>query len=81
MSIESLLIPWTDLPTALAVSRAHLARLRAAGKFGPAVLRSGRKLLVRRDELERWVAAGMPDSATWRAMEAASGRRTTRIVG
>jgi hypothetical protein len=69
-----LLIPWNDVPHVLSVSRAHLARLRVAGKFGPTVLRSGRKLLVRREELERWVSAGMPDARTWVAMEA-SGKR------
>jgi hypothetical protein len=79
--VEPLLIPFADVPAALAFSRAHLARLRVAGKFGPAVLRSGRKLLVRRDELERWIQAGMPDAATWRAMEAAAGRRAARVVG
>jgi hypothetical protein len=77
----SLLVAWTAVPTLLAMSRAHLARLRVAGKFGPAVLRCGRKLLVRRAELARWVDAGMPDAATWRAMEAAAGRRTVRAVG
>jgi hypothetical protein len=78
--ITPLLIPLIDVPRVLAFSRAHLARLRAAGKFGPTVLRSGRKLLVRREELERWVAAGMPDAANWRAMEAATARRTAYVV-
>jgi hypothetical protein len=74
-AFKALLIAWSDLPPVLALSRAHLARLRASGKFGPAVLRSGRKLLVRRDELERWIQAGMPDSRAWLAMEAAARRR------
>lgn len=80
--VESpLLIPLTDVPRVLSISRAHLARLRSAGRFAPAVLRLGRKLLVRRDELERWIASGMVDTATWRALEAASGRRSARVVG
>ena len=70
-----LLIPWTDLPTILAMSRAHLARLRVAGKFGPKIHRSGRKLLVIRAELERWVIAGMPDACEWAAIQASAGRR------
>jgi hypothetical protein len=77
---SSLLIPLTDVPSALAISRAHLARLRAAGRFGPAVLRLGRRLLVRRDELAAWVADGMPDSRTWAAMQAAASRRTARVI-
>jgi hypothetical protein len=64
-----LLIPLTDVPRLMSVSRAHLARMRAAGRFAVTVLHSGRKLLVRRDELERWIAAGMPDTALWRPME------------
>jgi hypothetical protein len=70
-----LLIPLADVPSALTISRAHLARLRASAKFGPAVLRLGRRLLVRRDELTRWVDAGLPDATSWRAMEAAGRRR------
>ncbi len=73
-----LLIPLASVPRALAISRADLARLRAAGRFGPAVLRLGRRLLVRRDELERWVQAGIPDRRMWIAIQA-SGRR--RVVG
>lgn len=72
-----LLIPWNDVPRALSISRAHLARMRVAGKFGPTVLRAGRKLLIRADELRRWVDANMPDRPTWIAMEA-TGRRHTR---
>jgi hypothetical protein len=81
MSADPLLIPLTDVPKVLSISRAHLARMRAGGRFAPAVLRLGRKLLVRRDELERWVEAGMVDVPTWRAMEAAMRRRGTRFVG
>ena len=80
MADEPLLIPLTDVPPVLAISRAHLARLRVANKFGPAVLRSGRKLLVRRSELIEWVNAGMPDRALWLAMQAAAGRRSARVV-
>jgi hypothetical protein len=74
-----LLIPWTDLPRVLCVSRATLARMKVSGKFGPSILRAGRKLLIRRSELESWVAAGLPDAATWAAMQA-TGRRWPRAV-
>jgi hypothetical protein len=73
-AVTPLLLPLAYVPQALSISRAHLARLRTAGRFGPAVLRLGRRLLVRRDELSRWVESGMPDARTWAAMRA-SGRR------
>jgi hypothetical protein len=70
-----LLIPLAKVPPILGFSRAHLARLRVRGAFGPEVLRAGRKLLVRADELRRWVNANMPDRRAWLAMEAAGRRR------
>lgn len=70
-----LLVPLAEVPQLLGVSRAHLARVRAAGHFGPAVLRLGRRLLVRRDELARWVLAGLPGVREWAAMQAAAARR------
>jgi hypothetical protein len=77
---EPLLIAMTDVPRVLSISRSTLAVLRAAGRFGPSVLRAGRKLLVRRDELCRWVEAGMPPANEWAAMQASADRRA-RIVG
>src|SRR5262249_20312929 len=74
-----LTVALTKVPRILDMSRAHLARLRAAGRFGPAVLRAGRKLLVRREELERWVAAGMPPANEWAAMQASEGRRLKAV--
>lgn len=76
---EPLLIPWSELPRILAWSRAHLARMRVNGTFGPTVLRAGRKLLVRRAELESWVAAGLPDAKTWQAMRDAGQRRPRAV--
>jgi hypothetical protein len=77
--MKPLLTALTDVPAALSWSRAHLARMRVAGKFGPEVLRAGRKLLVRTQELEDWVAAGLPPANVWRAMRAADSRR--RAIG
>lgn len=71
---EALLIPLADVPAVLSISRAHLARLRAGARFGPKVLRAGRKLLVRVEELRRWVDCDMPDARTWAAMQASSRR-------
>jgi hypothetical protein len=49
--------------------------MRVRGAFGPEVIRAGRKLLVRADELRRWVDAGMPNRSTWIAMQGASRRQ------
>jgi hypothetical protein len=73
--VEPLLVQWNSLPHILAVSRASLARMRVRGAFGPEVLRAGRRLLVRVDELRRWVDAGMPNRATWIAMQGPGRRR------
>jgi len=73
--LEPLLIPWNNLPPVLCLSRASLARMRVRGAFGPEVIRAGRKLLVRADELRRWVDAGMPNRSTWIAMQGASRRQ------
>jgi hypothetical protein len=75
---EPLYVAWNAVPHLLASSRAHLARMRAAGKFGPEVIRWGRKLLVRRSELIAWAESGMPDAATWRAMQATRRRLPVR---
>jgi excisionase family DNA binding protein len=75
---KPLLIPDVEAAALLGVSRAHLHRLRAAGKFGPPAIRLGRKVVYEREAIERWVRAGCPDSATWRAMEAQ--RRRLRVV-
>ncbi len=92
---EPLLLPLAHVPATLGISRPHLARLRVRGAFGPAVLRLGRRLLVRRAELQAWVQAGMPPANEWaaciaaagrrgpapEAMKAATGRRSARAVG
>jgi predicted DNA-binding transcriptional regulator AlpA len=59
----------------LAVSRSHFFTLKAAGKIGPQPIRLGRAVRYRRDELERWIAAGCPDAATWKAMQMMEGGR------
>jgi len=54
--------------------------LLAAGKIGPPSVRLGRKRLWRRAEIVSWVEAGLPDAATWQAMQASAARRM-RVVG
>ena len=76
--LEALLIPDTAAAALLGISRAHLHRLRAAGRF-PEAIRLGRALRFDRTELIAWAEARCPDLATWRAMRAA-GRRWPRAV-
>ncbi len=75
---EPLLIPAPAVAALLGISRAHIHRLRAAGKF-PDAIRLGRALRFDRAELTAWAAAKCPDLQTWRAMQAA-GRRWPRAV-
>jgi hypothetical protein len=71
---EALLVPLAAVPTLLGCSRAHVARMRVSGKFGPEVIRWGRKLLVRRSELLAWADSGLVDARTWEAMKSQRGR-------
>jgi excisionase family DNA binding protein len=73
-SPEPLLLPDTEAAALLGISRAHLHRLRAAGKFIESI-RLGRKLLFDREELVAWKDARCPALANWRAMRAQSRRR------
>jgi hypothetical protein len=73
--IEPLLICDRDAAALAGISRAHLHRLRAAGKWGPKCVRLGRKLLYRRAEEILWIESGCPDAQTWAAMTAARQRR------
>ena len=72
---DALLIPDTVAAALAGISRAHLHRLRAAGKIGPAPIRLGRALRFDRAEWVAWIGAKCPDAPTWRAMRAAEGRR------
>ena len=69
-SDASLLIKDVEVCRFAGIGRATFHRLRAAGKIGPQPVRLGRAVRYRRDEVLRWIAAGCPDSASWRAMEA-----------
>jgi excisionase family DNA binding protein len=73
-----LLIPDTAAANLLGISRAHLHRLRQAGRFIEPI-RLGRKLLFDRDELVAWKDARCPTLAIWRAMQA-MGRRSARAA-
>lgn len=73
-AVDSLLIPDTEAAALLGISRAHLHRLRAAGRF-PEAVRLGRAIRFDRQELVEWAQAKCPDLSVWRAMRSAAGRR------
>lgn len=77
-SPEPLLIDDRAAAALIGISRAHVHRLRAAGRF-PEAIRLGRALRFDRAELVAWAEARCPDLPTWRAMRAA-GRRWPRAV-
>ena len=60
---DPLLIPDTAAAALLGISRAHLHRLRAAGRF-PEAIRLGRALRFERAELVAWAGARRPDLAS-----------------
>lgn len=47
----------------------------ASGRFGPDLLRLGRNVRVRADELAGWVAAGCPTREAWLAVRGAGGAK------
>ncbi len=75
---EPLLVSDVAAAALCGCSRSHWHALAAAGKI-PSSVKLGRKRLWRREEIQEWVAVGCPDSATWRAMQAA-GRRYPRAI-
>jgi predicted DNA-binding transcriptional regulator AlpA len=76
-SSESLLVPDIAAAALAGISRAHLHRLRAAGKWGPQAVRLGRKMLYRREELVNWINACCPNAETWAAIQAQNRRRVS----
>ncbi len=62
---QSLLVDVNVACRMLSISRAKFFEARASGQFAPAVLKMGRKLLMRRWEIVAWVDAGMPPRRQW----------------
>ena len=63
---SSPLLSANDLARRLNVSRRSIWRWRSAGKL-PAPVVVGRLIRWRRDEIERWIAAGCPNRREWEA--------------
>ena len=66
-SPRRLLISTAEVAALLTVSVRHLRRLHASGKV-PAPVKVGAAIRWNREEIERWVAAGCPDRATWEVL-------------
>ena len=49
----------------LGVSRAHVWRCISSGRFGPELIRIGRLVKIRREELVAWIGTGCPGAARW----------------
>jgi predicted DNA-binding transcriptional regulator AlpA len=62
---DKLLISVNDFCCLLSISRAHYFERRAAGGIGPAEIKLGRKILLRRAEVEQWVSEGCPPRRSW----------------
>ena len=62
---ESLLISFQECSAILGISRAMLYQMHNSGALGPQVHKIGRRSLLRRDEIEAWVLAGLPPRIQW----------------
>jgi hypothetical protein len=79
--VSPVLGPDTAAAKLVGISRAHLHRLRSSGKFGSQAIRLGRKLVFDLEECVAWEKAKCPDAKIWAAIQAATARRTGRVVG
>jgi excisionase family DNA binding protein len=69
---ERLLLTISACSRLLSVSRSHLYSQISCGRFGPELIRLGRKVLVDRLELERWIAAKCPCRGKWLQLQEAA---------
>ena len=70
----ALLVSVATVAKMLDLSRTSVFGLLASGRFGPEPLRLSRRALrFRRDEVERWVLAGLPSRTRW--VEMVQGRQ------
>ncbi len=70
---QALAVGEKDLARLLGISPATLARWKAAGRLLPGIRQGGRILYVLDGPrgVRAWLAAGMPDVKTWKAMQGA----------
>jgi predicted DNA-binding transcriptional regulator AlpA len=68
MNEPTLLLSFADAAELLSVSRALLYQMHGDARFGPQVRKLGRRSLIVRAELERWVQSGLPPRSQWLKM-------------
>lgn len=66
-TMRPLLLKAEDAAAYLGISYRHFRTLHSAGKL-PAPVRLGNAVRWNRDELERWVSAGVPARDAWETM-------------
>jgi hypothetical protein len=69
-----------DVARELRISLRSFRRHEVAGKIGPAPLHIGRAVRYLRDDVTRWIQAGMPDRDTWREVTSDIGSTLRRMV-
>jgi len=65
LRIEPALLNLEQTCQLINVKRACYYRLRDSGKFAPLPVGLCRKVLYRRDEIEKWIQAGCPHRKQW----------------
>lgn len=63
--IEPLLLSFSEAAELLGISRTLLYSMYSDGRLGPLPHKLGRRSLLNRKSLERWVDAGMPSRRVW----------------
>ncbi len=70
----SILLSADDLAHLLCLSKRSVWRFHSADKL-PKPIRLGRSVRWRRDEIEKWIAAGLPHRRDWEALSAKGASR------
>lgn len=60
-----MLISSKELCGRLGISRAKFYSLRDTGQLGPELIRLGRSIRFRSDEVDGWISAGCPSRDAW----------------
>lgn len=74
MTLEPLLIDFASSASLLGISLALLYTMHSDGRLGPMVHKIGRRSLLNRKELERWVEAGLPSRTQWMGRQGGTSR-------
>ncbi|MBN2183151.1 MAG: helix-turn-helix domain-containing protein [Sedimentisphaerales bacterium] len=67
-TIEPLLLSFAEASDLLNISRTLLYGMHSDGRLGPIPHKIGRRSLLCRKEIEKWVDAGMPTREKWLEM-------------